>query len=182
MRVPEHHWRCSRWRRIDGCIVPYSFDTKITFSPEIGASLVRSVRAAKCWPLVVRAQVLAPACPCLPRMCSVCVSRVSGSWWACVVSTVFRPFASDTPAARAASALRCASRTLQGRFLYRTALRGRPVRQKTRFCTTRLGPPPQNRLWLIAEARPAASPPPTRARHCRLPPCASPNRHTTTPP
>ena len=42
------------------------------------------MRAAKCWPLVVRAQVLASACPCLYRACSVCVSRVSGSWWACV--------------------------------------------------------------------------------------------------
>ena len=144
----------------------YSLDTKIT---------IFSVNRHPPCPLCVCGKVLAfgGAGPsvgfrlpvpvsCVLRACIVRASCVSGSWRAvwcrlclAVRCLAFRRTCAAVTSARAASALRCASRTPQGRFLYRTVLRWRPVRQKARFCTTRLGPPPQNRLWLIAEARPA---------------------------
>lgn len=105
MRVPEHHWRCSRWRRIDGCIVPYSLDTKIT--------IFSGNRRQPC-PLCACGKVLAfggaspsvgsrlpvPA-PCLYRACLVCARQLAGG----VVSAVSGRSVSSFP-----SHLRCCHR------------------------------------------------------------------------
>ena len=102
-------------------------------TPALSALCVRQSvglwrREPKCW--LPPASCLPCACSvsasCLYRACLVCVRQLVG---VCGVGCV-RPFALDSPAVRAAPALRCASRTPQGRFLYRTVLRWRPVRQK----------------------------------------------------
>ena len=98
-------------------------------TPALSALCVRQSvglwrRGPKCW--------LPPA-----RACIVRASCVSGSWRAvwcrlclAVRCLAFRRTCAAVTSARAASALRCASRTPQGRFLYRTVRRGRPVQQK----------------------------------------------------
>ena len=89
----------------------------------------------KCWLPPVRACSVPVSC--VLRACIVRASCVSGSWRAvwcrlclAVRCLAFRRTCAAATAARAASALRCASRTPQGHFLHRTVRRGRPVQQK----------------------------------------------------